>query len=132
MVAFLLQVEGVVCFRQDASSNTSPRIAIDRGELILQMFKRNSGGTSYPVISITAIRGEDNVHRDKTIILPFDYVANIAKSLIMSPQGNVRKGKTVITMSAPIEENRGVEAFILKMDVENHTRLHELLDEARV
>lgn len=131
MVAFLLQAKGVVCFRQDTSSNLSPRIAIDRGELMLQMFQRNSGGT-YPVISIRAIRDENNLHQDKTIILPFDYVANVTKSLVMSPQGSVRKGKTVITMTTAIEEYRGVETFILKMDVEDHTRLHELLDQARV
>lgn len=84
-------------------------VAIDRGVLRLDGF----------TIIVEAVHGAE-----ESVNIRLEDVRAIELSLIKSPSGNLKKGKTVFRMKGRIDQRRGWEDYCFKMDVVDHEWLH--------
>lgn len=121
-----LSFEKVVVSRANKDSEHSRKIVIDRGSLAVQRKMSEAGHEEFLIVLQDAPeRAASGVVT--SIRIPVQKIHDIEKSLVASKDRRVQKGKTTIRMNEPIEIERGVEVFTIKMSVEDHDLFHQRL-----
>ena len=90
-------------------------IAIDRGLAWLDVLDALN-----PSIVLYSFRGDDHF----TVVLNLRDVARIERGVVVSRTGSLQKGKTVFRMASKVETSRPLEDYVLKMNSEDHDRMH--------